>query len=69
MSQSGYDLVRVMLYGVTHAARLFQNSSVTTSCGIGAGLGEIHRLGVLSMSPPDVDCMSCLVAEGRPRAR
>jgi hypothetical protein len=65
----GYDLVRVTLHGITHDAMMFQNSSVTTACGVGAGLGEIHRLGVLATSPPDVDCMSCLVAEGRPRAR
>lgn len=61
----GFDLVRVTLGGVTHAALQFQDSSVTTICGIGAGLGEIHSLGVLRTTPPDVDCMSCLVAEGR----
>lgn len=66
---AGYDVVRVTLYGITHAALEFQNSSVTTSCGIGAGLGEIHRLGVLATTAPDVDCMSCLVTESRPRAR
>lgn len=69
MSNYGYDAVRVTLYGVTHAALLFQNSIVTTSCGIEAGLGEVHRLGVLNTTAPDVDCMSCFVAEGKSRAR
>lgn len=69
MSNYGYDAVRVTLYGITHAALLFQNISVTTSCGIGAGLGKVHRLGATAPHAPDVDCMSCLVVEGRPRAR
>lgn len=64
----GYDLVRVTLHSITHAAMIFQNNSVTTACGVGAGLGQIHYLGVLRTSPPDVDCMSCLVAEGRGKA-
>lgn len=66
--RAGYDLVRVTLDKITHAAVLFQNSIVTTACGIPAGLGEIHRLGVLVTAAPNVDCMSCLVAESRPRA-
>lgn len=67
---SGYDLIRVTLQGVTHAGLLLQNSSVTTTCGVSDGFrGEVYSLGVLAMSPPDVDCMSCLVAEGKRRVR
>lgn len=73
MSRYGYDLVRVTLYGVTHAARRFVHWSlwedVETSCGIPAGAGDIHWLGATKPAAPDVDCMSCLVAESRPRAR
>lgn len=67
MSSSGYDLVRVTLHGVTHAARRFVHWGIweaITSCGTPAGPDEIHWL-----NAPDVDCMSCLVAEGKPHAR
>lgn len=62
---ASYDLVRVTLHSVTHAATMFQDSSVITACGVGAGLGEVHPLGVLETTPPDVDCMSCLIAESK----
>lgn len=67
---TGYDLVRATLDGITHAARTYKGSAmVIAACGIPVGRGEVHRLGVLATLPPDVDCISCLVAEGRPRAR
>ena len=72
MSSSGYDIVRVTLYGVTHAARRFVHwdiwEAIEASCGIPAGPGEVHLLNEPNAAP-DVDCMSCLVAEGRSRAR
>lgn len=73
MSSSGYDLVRVTLHGVTHAARRFVHwgiwEAVEASCGTPAGAGEIYWLNATAPRAPDVDCMSCLVAEGKPRAR
>ncbi len=66
---SGYDLVRATLDGVTHSARQDVDGRVFSACGMWVGKAEIHQLGVLALLPPDVDCMSCLVAEGRARVR
>lgn len=65
---SGYDLVRATLDGVTHAARKDIRGRVFSACGMWVGTAGIHWLGVLETTAPDVDCMSCLVVEGRPRA-
>lgn len=70
---SGYDLVRVTLHGITHAARMFVHwgiwEAVGTACGTRAGTGVTHKLGEQATVAPNVDCMSCLVAEDWPRAR
>jgi hypothetical protein len=73
VSSSRYDLVRVTLHGITHAARRFVHwgtwEVIEASCGTPVGPGEIHGLNATAPRAPDVDCMSCLVAEGKPHAR
>ena len=70
MSSSGYDMVIVTLNGISHSARQDPRDRwIFTACGApvytgrAADIVTVHPL--TSYSALNVDCMSCLVAEGR----
>lgn len=56
------DVVRVTLNDITHTALLWRSSRVTLRCRQHCEPGKIDVEG-----GPDVNCMSCLVAEARAR--
>lgn len=53
--------IRVKLGNVTHAAKANANGMVGTACGMICDIKEIVNTTLLSKTPTEVDCMTCLV--------
>lgn len=55
-----WDAVKIILDGITHDGRLWNNGAVDTKCGISCREGIVHPVSVR-----EIDCMSCLVKQAR----